>query len=476
MGSPSFTTSFESKIFFGDTVRVVANITNFLGQVNDPSIYLSSPESNFTLSETSFFPGFMNTLDSEEFSFDIILNEDVEPGSDVAIRLDYTDGSYTDFQHIELTTTPDYVDFGNGNINMTIAGNGDLGFVSSGFSAGTGLIYQSDTLLNFSGIALATATTSVSDNIISDYEGFTRETDFSNRKNYRLYHHPGADHFGYSEFTDPSHNLIVEQSNIAWNGDDFFIIRYRVINDSPDPITDLSFGVFADWELDVFTENIAEYDITGDYLNSRNSSSSIYGATKVIGSGTPIYSAIDLSNENGNSQDIVDLGDFSDSLKYEFLVNEFRAEAGFEGTGNNVAGIHGITIGQIDAYDESHVNVIYAVSDSKTNLEADFTSAETKLNEFLLSPRVLETVFICDGTSFDLDPSTGTNFEFYEDPLGTLLISSGSTLSTSGISSDTSIYVRNVDQNFKSNLLLRKPFWLFCKKESKRGTIRFILL
>lgn len=448
----SFSTSFGSDIFFGDTVHVTATLTNFLEPVDDPSIYLTSPESDFSGNETSFFPGFMNTLDTEELSFDIILNEDIEPDSDVAIRFDFTDGIYTDFQHIELTTSPDYIDFGNENIVMTTAGNGDLGFVAEGFDAGSGLIYHSDTLLRYTGILFATSDNSVADNIIRDYGDFERETDFSNRKNYRLYHHPGADHFGYSEFMDPTHNLIVEQSNIAWNGDDFFIIRYRIVNDSPDPIADLSLGLYADWDLEIPTENTAEYDATSDYLSVRNSSSSMYAATKVMSTGTPVYSALDLGNENGNTQDIQDLNAITDSIKYEFLVNEFRSTAGTEGNGNDVAGIHGVSIGQLEAYTETFVNVVYAVSDSQTNLEAAFVSAETKLNEFLTSPRVLEQVFVCDGSAFELDPSSGTNFEFYEDPLGTILISTGVSLSTSGITSDTSIYVRNIDQNYPSDI------------------------
>lgn len=448
---PVLATSNDQYAFFGDTVQVSFTLTNFLNKVNDPAIFISSPENEFTVSQGSFFPGSMNSMASRDISFEIILSEDLEPETTVGIRLDYSDGSYSDFQFLDITTSPDYVDFDNESVRMTIAGNGYLGLVALGNSElGSGFVYQSDTLMKYTGILLAKDDLTVADNIISDYNAFTRGSDFMDRKNYKLYHHQAADHFGYSEFTDEMNGLVIEQSNIAWNNDDFMIIRYRVINITADPISNLTFGVFSDWDLDNALENYAEFDLANEYLFARNSTGDMYAGTKVIGGGTSTYSALDMDTQNGNDADVTDI--LSDAAKYDFLVNQSLNNAGSNGNGNDVAAIHGLTIANLDPYADSYINVIYAAANSQSQLESAFSAAESKLDEFIQYPSVLETFYTCDGLAVELDPTEGTNYTFYEDPLGALLITSGDRFTPATISSDTSFYVRNMDSDFPSDI------------------------
>lgn len=449
--SPTLTSSFGEYVFFGDTVRVTASLTNFLSNVSDPAIYISSLNSEFSISQGSFFPGPMGTMDSQEISFEIILSEELEPETTVGIRLDYQEGAYNDFQFIDVKTSPDHVDFGNETISMSISGNGNLGLVTYGADEeGSGLIYQSDTLLKYTGILLAPDETNVANNFISDYSNFIRGNDFVNQTYYKLIHHPAADHFGYSEFTDAINNLIIEQSNITWENEEYLVIRYRIINNNPEAVENLSFGVFSDWNLSDPDQNYAEYNTTSDYLFVRNNESDLYAATKVLGSGTINYSALDLKALNGNTQDIGD--EFTDSEKYDYLVNQSIPTAGASGSGNDVAGIHGITIPSIDAYGESFINVIYTASDSQANLESTLNDAEDKLDEFLQIPRLQETFYTCDGFEVTIDPSNGDQYEFYEDPLGTSLLSTGTAFSPGTITQDTSFYAKNTDGIYPSDI------------------------
>ena len=446
----SLASSHGSSVFFGDTVNISATLTNYLSNLDDPSIYISSPNDDFTVAQGSFFPGFMSTLDTKEINFEIVISETVLPETLIGIRLDYADASYTDFQFLEVTTSPDHIDFGNQNVNMTITGDGDLGLVTYGLEEeGSGFVYQGDVLMKYTGIMLATDATSVADNIISSYTDFSRGTDFTNRKNYKIYHHPGADYFGYSEFTDALHHLMIAQSNIAWENEDFLMVRYRIVNNNPDAVINLSFGVFADWNLGTPTENYSEYDVTGDYLLARTNSSTLFAATKIISDGMALYSALDMDNQNGNSQDVFDT--FSDAHKYDFLINHTHETAGISGNGNNVAGIHGVTIDQISPYDAAYVTVIYGVADSKSNLEKVLSSAEMRLETFLQRPRVLETFYTCAGIGATLDPKEGINYEFYKDPIGMELITTGTEFRPGTITKDTSFFVRNIDENYPSD-------------------------
>ena len=439
-----------SSIFFGDTVKVTALLTNYLSAVSDPIITISSPQNNFSISQGIITPGYMGTLDAQEIEFEVILNEDVAPETKVGIRLDYSESNYADFQFLDVTTSPDYVDFGNDKMYFTIAGDGNLGFADYNPSEGSGLIYQLDTLLKYSGIMIATNASSVSDNIISNYSSLARSTDFTVQQFYKLYDHPGADHFGYSEFQDANHPLIIEQSNISWENEDFIILRYRIINESGSPINNLSFGMFNDWDLNDPTTNYAEYDLSGNYIYARNNTSSSFAGVKILGGDTFEFSAIDMGLENGNPQDINNV--FDDNAKYDYLVNQDKIFAGSVGIGNDVATMNGVTITLLEAYSDVYVDVILAVSDSKSTLEAEFVQAEARLDDFLQKPRILETFFTCDGVSVNIDPSSGTNFEFYEDPLSENLITTGTSFNPGMITRDTTFYVRNIDQNYRSDV------------------------
>lgn len=441
----------HGSVFFGDTVVVTASITNFLSQVNDPFISISSPDNLFTTSVGSFMPGYLGTGDSKNIEFEVILDEDIAPKSVVPLRIDYSAFGYQDFQFLEVSTSPDYFDFGNDKVKMTISGDGDLGFNEYGPNyEGSGFQYQLDTLMAYTGLMIATDATSVSDNFISNYVSESRNQDFQVQKFYKLYHHQAADLFGYSEFSDSNHPIIIEQSNISWESEDFLVIRYRVVNNSASTLNNISVGIFADWNLDDQSQNYAEYNLTDDYIFTRNSADNLYAGVKVIGDGIAEYSALDLGTFNGNSQDIETV--FDDATKYDFLVNQNKPTAGSMGPGNDVATINGVTIGEIHAFDESFVNVIYAIADSKISLETELQNAEDRLNEFLLKPRVLETFYTCDGASFQINPADGENFDFYEDPFASTLISSGSSLNTGTITKDTTFYVKNIDNGYPSDV------------------------
>lgn len=447
--NPSITSNYGDIAFFGDTVQVTVTLTNYLSAVNNPSLTISSPEDNFTISQGTMFPGYLGSEDAKEVSFEVVLNDDLMPESTVDFRIDYAETGYSDFQFLSITTSPDYTDFGNEKMSMTISGDGDLGFDAYGPNfEGSGLRYQLDTLMTFTGLMLATNSVSVSDNIITNYSSQARDQDFSVQQYYKLYHHQTADFFAYSEFTDSIHPLIIEQSNITWASEDYLILRYRIVNNSASAINNLSLGIFADWDLEDKTSNYAEYDAFNDYIYARNASSDLFCGVKVIGGDNTEYSALDMGAFNGNTQDINNT--FGDASKYNYLVNQDKTTAGSVGIGNDVATLNGATITQLDAYDESYIDVIYAVSDSKVNLDAEISDATNQLSEFILKPRVLETFYTCDGIA-TIDPSAGINYDFYEDPLAQDLISSGSDLPVT-TSKDTLFYVKNIDDNYASDI------------------------
>lgn len=445
----SVSTSHSNQLFFGDTVTIDADFTNFLNPISNPQITISSPEGDFTVAETTFQLSGMNTLETDSAEFQIILNENLAPETPIVIRLDFMDGTYSDFEFIQTTTSPDRFDFGS-NLKMTVAGNGNVAFAGASYVDGVGVEFNGNTILDFAGLMLATSTSDVSNNFIADYSNGSKDQDFNSLTNFKLHHHPAADIFGYSEFEDAAKNIVIEQSTYTWTDEDYILLRYRIINNSAFAINDLSVGFFSDFDLDDAFTNRAAFDIPGDYIYTNNLSSDLYSGTKVIANGTAGYSALDVSNQNGNAFDIENT--FSDADKFDFLKNQLLASAGDFGDGNDVAMLNGTTITQIDPFDSEYVNVIISVSTSKSNLETEFASAETRLSEVIANPRILEQVFSCEGSQVTIDPASGTTFEFFEDPEGLMSLHSGSSFTTGIINQDTSFYVRNMDGAYSSDI------------------------
>lgn len=441
------TTSIGNQLFFGDTIKIKANIINYLAKVNSPLITISSGiEIGLPISSLNI--GSMQSLQEQELDLQVFLSEEVAPNSDLKLRVDIMDGSYNDFQFIEFTTSPDYIDFGNENVFMTIAGNGNLGFSDESFQNGIGFQSEFGKVLTHGGFFIATSADSVSDNFINNYSTGERSQDYKSRKNYKLSHHPGADIYGYSEFKDTIHSVVIEQSNLAWNDEDFMILRYRIINNSSEDLSNILVGLYTDWNLNAATRNRSVYNDEKQYIFTVDETATQYTATQIIGSGTIHYSNLDMGSFNGNTANITE--EFTDAMKYDFITTNQIDSAGKAGEGNDVSSMIALLIDTLAANKSEYVNIILAVSSSISNLENTLQSAQEKLDIFQSTPKVLETFRICDLNQITIDPRNGILFEFYEDPMGQKLIATGSTFQPANVTNDTIFYTRNIDGEYPS--------------------------
>ncbi|NQZ79061.1 MAG: PKD domain-containing protein, partial [Ekhidna sp.] len=440
----------DGLVFFGDTVEITNAFVNYLSPINDPFINLSSPDNQFDIIQSESAVGFLNTGDTARNAFTLVLKDEIEPNTAISIRMDFNEGSYQDFQFYEITTAPSYVDFGNSNTFMTLSSNGNLALNSYDDRKGSGFIYHSDTVMKYAGFLLATNDSTVSDNMISDYSTFSRDQDFSIQRHFKIQHHPSADYFGYTEFTDEAHSLLIEQSSYAWQNEDFLIVSYRLVNTSETPINNLTVATYADWDLADSSSNRAFYNDSLNYVLTQDSEEFLYAGMQMIGGDTSTHNLIDLTSTEGNSADVE--GFISDEVKYQMLTDQYDIAAGLNGSGNNVAVLQGTTINEIAGLEEETVHVIYTLSSNIESLEAHLLTAPDRIRQVTENPRVLETIFTCDGTSTQIDLESGTFFELYEDAKEQTLITIDSIFTITGITSDTIFYVKNVDLGYPSDL------------------------
>ncbi|MFK7953199.1 MAG: S8 family serine peptidase [Ekhidna sp.] len=441
-------TSIGNQLFFGDTIQIKGAVINYLNNVNNPLFTLSSKQ-GLQIPTPSIELGLIQSMEGQEINFKVILPIDLDPNSEVELRVDMMDGSYNDFQFIEFKTAPNYVHFGNENTSMTIAANGNLSYTNDSFSEGTGFQSEFGQIMKHAGFFVGNSADSLSDNIIKNYSTELSQDDFIVKKNYKLSKHPTADLFGYSEFEDTARNIVVEQSNLAWNDENFILLRYRIINNSSQTVSNLISGVYTDWNLDDQKKNRSIFNSNKQYNFTTNQSENQFSGTQVIGSGTTLYSNLDIGTFNNNEADIID--EFSDSMIYNFLSTNQIDSAGKIDDGNDVASLTGMSFDQIAPYQSEYVNVVLAVGSSISDLESTLAKAQEKLTSFNENPLVLETFRICDINQVSIDPISGTTFDFFSDPNGQNFLFSGDVFEPTNITRDTVFYARNIDGDYPSD-------------------------
>ncbi len=443
-------TAHSNAIFFGDTVELKVAVTNYLSRLENPQISISSPDNTFSGLTANLFPGSMNTLEDDSVSFSILLDDNLSPEAALNIRVDIQDGLYTDFQFLETTTSPDQFDFGTA-LKTTVSGVGNFGFSDLSLSDGIGMTLAGNRILSYAGLVVGTSASTTSDNLITNYNAPAREQNFNLLKNFKLSHHPAADLYGYSEYTDPVNNLVIEQSSYAWEGENALVIRFRIINNSANVLNNLGIGFYSDFDLADYQSNLASYDLGNAYFLTRDQANTTFAGTKVISNGTPAYSAIDIESQNGNTSDLTN-GLLTDTNKFNFLTNLQLSSAGDVSTGNNVSTLNGTIISQINAYESDHFTVIIAAENSQTALENTLARMEDKIDSIVNYPIIYEASFSCGGSQVNIAPTEGTTFRFYEDPEGTQLITEGTGFLTGSINQDTIFYISNVDGDYATDL------------------------
>jgi len=179
----------------------------------------------------------------------------------VEFKIVFEDVSYDTKQMISTTLNIDYISTTINDLSFTIGASGKLGYnIIGDQSQGVGLkISGGETVLYQMGLLAAVDQVKSSYVLDNDWE-----------KNEELsYIYPGVESsldVLTSFKDDPATNsigLTLKQKTLIWNDSDkrkFIIIEYKVINTSGGAITGLNLGIFSDWDINQYNNNIAIYD------------------------------------------------------------------------------------------------------------------------------------------------------------------------------------------------------------------------
>ncbi len=195
------------------------------------------------------------------FSFKV--KAGASPSTLVEFKIVFEDGAYDTKQIISTTLNVDYITTSVNDLAFTVGASGKLAYnVIGAQSQGVGLkVYGGNTILYQMG--LLAAVDGVKSSFVLDGDWETNEG--------ISYIYPGIESsldISTSFKDDPAASSIglkLKQKTLVWDDSDkrnFIIVEYNVINISGAPITGLNLGIFSDWDINAYNNNIAVYDST----------------------------------------------------------------------------------------------------------------------------------------------------------------------------------------------------------------------
>ena len=263
----------DGRLESGETVIVRVNFVNYLSANNGVTVTMVTDNANVNITNSTFNTGTMNIMSTvsnagNEFRFTI--NNNAPFDETIDFRLDYSGGTYEDFQWLTVDINSTYSTVATGNLATTITSTGSIGFNDyPDNSQGNGLIFLRGTNVLWEGAFMyGTSATTVMDaaRINNNY----KSTDFELINPMMVVPGTFADEESYSFFNDDGagvDKLGIETELRTYSfgsapDNNYIIFRYILKNKSGAEISGLHAGMFFDIDLDEtdWEGDIVDYD------------------------------------------------------------------------------------------------------------------------------------------------------------------------------------------------------------------------
>ncbi len=458
----SFSVADRQIPYAGATIDILADFLNYLAPVQNLQVELTSPSPYVSITRGTLNLGSLGTVaaaDNGKQPFRVKIAGTAPANSNIAFRLGFKDGTYTDFQYFTIAVNPDFVTLDANNLKVTINSMGNLGYNGLNMAQGDGVTYKNGNSLLFEGgLMVATDATHVSDNIRN--EVYQSDGDFTRTSTARLHSNtPLASqearavmHDAYP--SDKNVGIQVKHVAYAWKdaaAQDYVILEYHIRNITTAPIEKLYAGVFADWDIGDNTANIADWDEANKlgYVYSTTEGMPYTGMT-LLTPGEPAYYAID--NVGGGATTFAIEDGFTSSEKYKVLSGGVaRTKANGGGPGNNVSQVVGSATLALAPGETRVVAFALLTADNLKVLQQQAAAARLKYRTMKTGPvPVALADTACSGSTPVWRPKNGSSFNFYADPEKSKLLGAGASYTLPALAGQATIYAANADSLFES--------------------------
>ncbi|HMT28214.1 MAG TPA: S8/S53 family peptidase [Bacteroidia bacterium] len=375
----------DDAFVIGDTVRITGDITNFLDPTTNLDVTITSTSPWITIIDNNTIVGALGTMATVNNNGDPFLVK-VNPGTPqnttVTIKINFTDGGYTDFQIIDLVVNVDYINITINQVFSTITSKGRLCYNGTAQVEGLGFQYNGENLVYEAGLMIGQTANKVSDNVRGDVAGNTDEDFQSAQVVQKLLPSVQSEFDLFGKFNDnpapAALPVLVSHKALAWSnpGDDkYIIVEYTIKNTGSASLNNVWAGIFADWDIQDYTINKADENAAlkmGYVYNT--GTGGLWAGIKLL-TATPFnHYAIDNVAGIGGA----DLSDGYSTAGKNTPLSTPKAPAGVKGGGKGV--IDGVASGPFSLAANDSVTVAYALiaGDDLNDLNTSAANAQIK--------------------------------------------------------------------------------------------------
>ena len=367
-----YSTRFHEAMFdrYDNYVDISGKITNYLGSRSDLRMLFSveSPYIEVVTDELQFG----NLASMQNDSVELIRLEvlpDAPRELTVKLKIIFVSDEFTNEQIIDVPVNGGFVDVNTERLNLSVAGNGRLGYVDMNTEVGHGfylddyyeLFYDCGIISGISGTEVYSSVRQITDFSVVEYPHYVEDTLAITHVVAKM-----TDTLDYN-----SRNLEITLDVYADDGN-YILVEYGIINKGLEPVDGYCFGLFADWDLYEPVENVSRYDVARKFAYcAYEGNNSLYAGMKLLSA----QSAINYSLPNKTGGDgAVDISDgFSDLEKYYMMTNISITDATNDIVQYTGAGAMSIGVG-----DTAKVCIALVAADSFTRLTEAVDAAVAK--------------------------------------------------------------------------------------------------
>ena len=398
-----YSTRFNEAVFdrYDNFVDIAGKITNYLGARSGLRMLFSveSPYVEAVTDELQF--GYMAPMQND--SVELIRLEvlpDAPQELTVKLKITFVSDEFTNVQIIDVPVNGGFVDVNTGRLNLSVAGNGRLGYVDMNTEVGHGfyldnyyeLFYDCGIISGISGTEVYSSVRQISDFSVVEYPHYVEDTLAATHVVAKM-----TDTLDYN-----SRNLEITLDVYADDGN-YILAEYGIINKGHEPVEGYYFGLFADWDLYEPVENVSRYDAGRKFAYcAYEGNNSLYAGMKLL-SGQP---AINYSLPNKAGGDgAIDISDgFSDLEKYYMITNTSVTDATNDIVQYTGAGAMNIGVG-----DTVKVCIALFAADSFSRLTEAVDAAVAKYSYLYGGNEDEESVEMQMSEQFSVSPNPATD-------------------------------------------------------------------
>lgn len=438
--------------YYQDTITLDLEFTNYLYPATGSRAIFSSESPYVSLPDPEVTLPALGALESNRKQVRLVLAADTPPDTRILIRVDFSAGAYKDRQYIEFTTSPSWLTLDNGQVQLTLSADGNLGYATNLKQKGVGFTRHGENILDNIGLVIRSGDI-IMDNIPVRQSQHVREADFVTSTGLRPGRNSIADHYASSTFvTDPDRAarlpLQIEQKAYSLDGLGAVVVEYFITNTSDSVLQDFQPAVLADFDLADETKNRLNESGDGLFQYTSDQNETLYGGLEAAGATGTFLRGLDKRNLDGNVSDLPLY--LTDEVKKSFFFLD-KNTAGTEGSGNDVAGFAGLDPVSLNAGSSLRFAFILSAAESLEELQQTHARARELYQQFRENPPIGLIAGYCPGSVAEVDPP-GSMTRIYQDADRTQLIFEGNRYTIPSLSGPLTLYGEDINNGVAGDL------------------------